>query len=98
MRNLSRTSPMHRVFPVYVLTVAALLLAWCVGSVPASAFDPNAHRQIQIEATIWQINRDSNFDFGVIWDLTDMDDEVNDLMDSSIFLPGIDPTTTNPTS
>ncbi len=46
-------------------------------------------KMVLIEANIWEINEQSNFDYGVVWDLIDLDPEVNDLLDSSIFLPGI---------
>jgi type II secretory pathway component GspD/PulD (secretin) len=46
-------------------------------------------KMVLIEANIWEINEQSNFDYGVVWDLIDLDPEVNDLLDSSIFLPGM---------
>jgi type II secretory pathway component GspD/PulD (secretin) len=56
--------------------------------VKAGFAEPALSRQVLIEASIWEINQAANIDYGIIWDLVDMDREVNDILDSSIYLPG----------
>lgn len=63
----------------------ALLLGAGAALLPA---EPGLQRQVLIEANIWEINEGANIDYGIIWDLQDLDAEINDILDSSIFLPG----------
>jgi hypothetical protein len=67
-----------------VLFPAFVAVLFGPGSVRA---EPPLTRQILVEANIWEINESANIDYGVIWDLEDLDAEINDLLDSSIYLP-----------
>lgn len=64
-----------------------VLVGACLAPAPAFT-EPALSRQILIEANIWEINEGANIDYGIVWDLQDLDAEVNDILDSSIFLPG----------
>jgi type II secretory pathway component GspD/PulD (secretin) len=65
----------------------AVMLMICFAGEPGRA-EPALSQQILIEANIWEINESANIDYGIVWDLIDLDAEINDLLDSSIYLPG----------
>jgi len=65
---------------------AVILLIAAAGNAPAQ--ETPMPRQILVEANIWEINEAASIDYGIIWDLVDLDAEINDILDSSIFLPG----------
>lgn len=68
--------------------VLASILMICLFFGAQGRAEPALSRQILIEANIWEINESANIDYGIVWDLIDLDAEINDLLDSSIYLPG----------